>query len=136
MTKAGPSILRMALYQAGEIGRRNDPGLAAVYYREMVYHGKNHRQAMGAVMSHLGARILTVLKEDRPYEIRDLEGKSIDKNEAKGLILSQYHVSEEIRRERRRRNIKAKRRGDAETVSIQEAVDTPQAEQVEPVSRK
>ena len=136
MTKAGPSILRMALYQAGEIGRRNDPGLAAVYYREMVYYGKNHRQAMGAVMSHLGARVWMVLKEDRPYEIRDLEGKSIDKNEAKGLILSQYHVSEEIRRERRRRNIKAKRRGEAETVSIQEAVDAPQAEQVESVSRK
>ena len=56
MTKAGPSIMRMALYQAGDIGRRWDPQLAAVYYREMVYHGKNHRQAMGAVMSHLGSQ--------------------------------------------------------------------------------
>lgn len=136
MTKAGPSILRMALYQAGEIGRRNDPGLAAVYYREMVYHGKNHRQAMGAVMSHLGARVLRVLKEDRPYEIRDLEGKLIDKNDAKGLILSQYHVSEEVRRERRRRNTKANRREETTTFSIHEAVDAPQAEQVKSVSRK
>jgi len=136
MTKAGPSILRMALYQAGEIGRRNDPGLAAVYYREMVYHGKNHRQAMGAVMSHLGARVLKVLKENRPYEIRDLEGKLINKNEAKALILSQYHVSEEVRRERRRRNTKANKRGEAATISIHEAVDAPQAEQVESVSRK
>jgi hypothetical protein len=58
----------------------------------MFYHDKNHRQAMGAVMSHLGARVLRVLKEDRPYDIRNLEGKSIDKNEAKGLILHQYHV--------------------------------------------
>jgi len=65
----------MALYQAGDIGRRWDPQLAAVYYREMVYHGKNHRQALGAVMSHLGARVLTVLKVDRPYELRDIEGK-------------------------------------------------------------
>jgi transposase len=136
MTKAGPSILRMALYQAGEIGRRNDPGLAAVYHREMVYHGKNHRQAMGAVMSHLGARVLRVLKEDRPYEIRDLEGKAIDKNEAKGLIISQHHVSEEVRRERRRRNSKANRREEAATVSIHEAVDAPQAEQIKSVSRK
>jgi len=70
MTKAGPSIMRMALYQAGDVGRRWDPQLAAVYYREMVYHGKNHRQAMGAVMSHLGARVLTVLKEGRPYELK------------------------------------------------------------------
>jgi transposase len=106
MTKAGPSIMRMALYQAGDIGRRWDPQLAAVYHREMVYHGKNHRQAMGAVMSHLGARVLRVLKEDRPYELRNVEGKSIDKNEAKKLILSQYHVSEAVRRERRRRNSK------------------------------
>jgi transposase len=136
MTKAGPSILRMALYQAGEIGRRNDPGLAAVYYREMVYHGKNHRQAMGAVMSHLGARVWRVLKEDRPYEIRNLEGKSIDKNEAKGIISSQYHVSEEVRRERRRRNTKVNRRRETATVSIHEAAKAPQTEQVMSVPRK
>jgi len=110
MTKAGPSIMRMALYQAGDIGRRWDPQLAAVYYREMVYHGKNHRQAMGAVMSHLGARVLRVLKEDRPYELRNVAGKPIDKNEAKKIILSQYHVSETIRQERRRRNSKNRRR--------------------------
>ena len=102
--------MRMALYQAGDIGRRWDPQLAAVYYREMVYHGKKHRQAMGAVMSHLGARVLRVLKEDRPYELRDPEGKLTSKDEAKKIILSQYHVSETIRRERRRRNSKNRRR--------------------------
>jgi transposase len=136
MTKAGPSIMRMALYQAGEIGRRNDPHLAAVYYREMVYHGKNHRQAMGAVMSHLGARVLRVLKEDRSYEIRNLDGKSINKKEAKSLILSQYHVSDEIRRERRRRNTKASRRRETATASINEAANAPQAVQVKSVSQK
>ena len=136
MTKAGPSILRMALYQAGDIGRRNDPGLAAVYHREMVHHGKNHRQAMGAVMSHLGARVLRVLKEDRPYELRDLIGEVIDKKEAKELILSQYHVSEEVRRERRRHNIKANRKREAVTVSIHEAANAPQSEQAKTVSRK
>jgi transposase len=136
MTKAGPSILRMALYQAGEIGRRTDPHLAAVYYREMVYHGKNHRQAMGAVMSHLGARVLRVLKEDRPYEIRDFEGKPISKNEAKLLILSQCHVSEEVRRERRRRNTKANVTRETVTVSVHKAAKAPQAERVRSVSRK
>jgi transposase len=104
MTKAGPSIMRMALYQAGDIGRRYDPQLASVYYREMVNHGKNHKQAMGAVMSHLGARVLIVLKDDRPYEIRDIDGKVMSQDEARRLILSKYKVSEEIRRERRRRN--------------------------------
>ena len=136
MTKAGPSILRMALYQAGEIGRRNDPHLAAVYFREMVYHGKNHRQAMGAVMSHLGSRVLRVLKEDRPYEIRDLQGNPIDKHEAKRLILSQCHVSEEVRRQRRRRNSKTAKRWETATVSTNEAANAPQAAQVKAVSRK
>ena len=136
MTKAGPSILRMALYQAGEIGRRNDPGLAAVYFREMVHHGKNHRQAMGTVMSHLGARVLKVLKEDRPYELRDIEGNLINKHEAKNLIMSGYNVSEDIRRERRRRNKKANKRWEVMTVSKHEAVDAPQAEQVSPVSER
>jgi len=103
MTKAGPPIIRWALYQAGQIGRRYDPQLAWVYYREMVHHGKNHKQAMGAVMSHLAARVLTVLREGRPYELRDAQGKPVSREEARGL-LSRYRVPEEIRREKRRRN--------------------------------
>ncbi len=126
MTKAGPSIMRMALYQAGDIGRRWDPQLAAVYYREMVYHGKNHRQAMGAVMSHLGARVFTVLKEDRPYEMRDVNGNPISKKEARMLILSQYHVPEDIRRERRRRARKPGKDRETVTGRIYEAAKAPQ----------
>jgi transposase len=67
MTKAGPSMMKRALFQAGDIARRYDPQLADLYYREMVHHGKTHLQAMGAVMSHLAARILVVLRESRPY---------------------------------------------------------------------
>ena len=54
-------------------------------------------------MSHLAARVLTVLREGRPYELRDAEGKPISREEARGL-LSKYRVPEEIRREKRRRN--------------------------------
>jgi hypothetical protein len=102
----------------------------------MVYHGKNHRQAMGAMMSHIGAQVFTVLREDTPYELKDLEGKAIDKNDVKRLILSQYHVSEEVRRERRRRNSKANRREEAATVNIHEAAKTPQPVEFKVVSRK
>jgi transposase len=136
MTKAGPSIMRMALYQAGDVGRRWDPQLAAVYHREMVYHGKNHKQAMGAVMSHLGARVLRVLKEDSPYELRDIEGNPISKDAARKLVLSKYHVSEDIRRERRRRNPKVGKDRETATASTNEAANAPQAEQVKAVSRK
>jgi transposase len=104
MTKAGPAIMKWALFQAGDIGRRFDPQLAALYYREMVHHGKNHKQAMGAVMSHLAARVIKVLQSNRPYELRDNEGKAISQSDAKKLILHNYQVPENIRRERRRRN--------------------------------
>jgi len=103
MTKAGPAIMKWALFQSGQIGRRYDPQLAWVYYREMVYRGKNHKQAMGAVMSHVASRVLTVLREDRPYELRDVEGRPISREESRKLILSHYQVPEDIKRERRRR---------------------------------
>ena len=61
---------------------------------------------MGAVMSHLGARVLSVLKEDRPYELRDTEDKPVSKDDARRLIIAKYQVPDEIRRERRRRNSK------------------------------
>jgi len=102
MTKAGPAIMRWALFQAGHIGRSHDPQLACVYYREMVHNGKNHMQAMGAVMSHMSARVLAVLREDKPYELRDIDCRSISHEEARKIILSKYQVPEEIRRERRR----------------------------------
>ena len=104
MTKAGPSIMRWALFQAGHIGRSHDPQLACIYYREMVHQGKTHMQAMGAVMSHMSARVLAVLREDKPYVIRDIDGSSLSHEEARKIILAKYQVPEEIRRQRRRRN--------------------------------
>jgi transposase len=103
MTKAGPAIMRWALFQAGYIGRSHDPQLACVYYREMVHHGKTHMQAMGAVMSHMSARVLAVLREDKPYVLRDIDGSSLSHEEAHKIILTKYQVPEEIRKQRRRR---------------------------------
>jgi len=131
MTKAGPSIMRMALFQSGDIGRRWDP------HREMVHHGKNHKQAMGAVMSHLGARVLKVVLEDRPYELRDIQGKSITREDARRLILTEYHVPEDIRRERRRRNsVKAHKTEREMPVSrTNEAAKAPQPVKIMAISR-
>jgi len=106
MTKAGPSVVKWALYQAAQIGRRWDPQLASVYYRQMVYHGKNHKQAMGAVMSHIAARVFTVLREDRPYQLKDTEGKSINMLAARDIIMAKYHVPEDIRQIRRKSKVK------------------------------
>jgi transposase len=132
MTKAGPSIMRWALYQASQIGRRYDPQLASVYHREMVHNGKNHKQAMGAVMSHIGARILAVLQENRPYELRDDKGNPITWEEARKLVLANYQVPEEIKQARRRRTtegnstkLKRKRR-EMVAHSTHEAAEAPQ----------
>ena len=69
----------------------------------MVHNGKNHKQAMGAVMSHIGARTLAVLRDDKPYELRDTKGRPITWEEARNLILTNYQVPEEIKQARRRR---------------------------------
>jgi len=133
MTKAGPAIMKWALYQVGQIGRQWDPQLAAVYYHQMVHHGKTHKQAMGAVMSHAGARVFTVISEDRPYELRDTEGKPISKMAARALILAKYQVPEDIRKERRRSKsrkastIAARKNEGALVGSLHEAARAPQA---------
>lgn len=115
-----------------EIGRRYDPQLAWLYYREMVHNGKNHKQAMGAVMSHIGARILAVLRDDKPYELRDVQGRPISWEDARKLILLNYQVPEEIKQERRRRkttgnSVKPQRKW-RETVASRahEAAEAPQ----------
>ena len=96
---------------------------------------------MGAVMSHLGARVFTVLKDSRPYELRDIEGNPISKDDARRLIMSKYQVPEEIRRERRRRNPKAinmlwTSRKDREmaTCRMHEAAKAPQPVKAKAVS--
>ena len=53
-------------------------------------------------MSHIGARILAVLRENKPYELRDLQGKPITWENARRLILANYQIPEEVRQERRR----------------------------------
>ena len=131
MTKVGPAIIRWALFQAGYIGRNHDPQLACVYYREMVHNGKNHMQAMGAVMSHLSARVLAVLREDKPYQIRDVDGRPVSHEEAKEIVQSRYQVPEEIRRERRRFNSSdtpkpRRKRREMSVRSLHEAAVAPQ----------
>jgi len=58
---------------------------------------------MGAVMTHMSARVLAVVREDKPYVLRDIDGRPVSHEEARIIILGKYQVPEEIRRERRRR---------------------------------
>ena len=104
MTKEGPARVKRALYQAAHYARIWDPEMAAIYYRQMVELGKTHKQAMGVVMSHLLSRVYTVLKEERPYQLHDLEGKRVTMVAARSLIRERFRVPEVARRLRRHQN--------------------------------
>ncbi len=85
ISKAGPSVLRWALYLAGDAARHCDPALADLYRRLMVQRGRTHTQAVCAVASHLAGRIYAVARAGRDYVWRDLEGNEITREEARSI---------------------------------------------------
>lgn len=88
ISKAGPAVLRWALFMAGDVARQWDPQLAELYRRLMVERGRTHTQAVCAVASHLAARIWAVTRENRPYQWRDLEGNPITREQAHQIAQS------------------------------------------------
>jgi len=70
MSKRGSPYLRHALWQAASMAVLYDPELKA-YYQAKRQEGKHHNTAVGAVCRKLLARIYVILKEQRPYVIRD-----------------------------------------------------------------
>jgi transposase len=88
ISKAGPSMLRWSLYLAADTARKWDPQLAELYRRLMVERGRHHNQALCAVASHLVGRIWAVIREDRPYQSRDLDGQPITREQARTIALS------------------------------------------------
>lgn len=106
ITQAGPRLIRKYAYLDAEVARLHDPQLAALYYDQMVNKGKHHNQAICACATHLLDRILVILQEDRPYELRDVDGTPVSKEQAKAIIAERYTVPDEVRQ----RNNKRKRR--------------------------
>jgi transposase len=70
MSKRGSPYLRHALWQAAFMATQHDPQLRDYYQRKRA-EGKAHGTAVGAVCRKLLHRIYVVLKEERPYVIRD-----------------------------------------------------------------
>ena len=101
--------LKKYLFLAGSVGRQWDVDLAKIYHSHMVHKGKHHNQAVCACATHLGDRILAILKEDRPYQRRDEAGNPITAREAKDIIKERYTVPEEVRKQRTRRARKERR---------------------------
>ena len=103
LSKQGPNLIKATLYQNAQVGRRWDIQLAQIYYDQMVNYGKHHTQAVCAVASHLASRIFALLRDQRPYELRDLQGRPVSPEQARAYILEHLQVPEEIRKQRKRR---------------------------------
>jgi transposase len=70
MSKRGSPYLRLALWQAASMSILHNEELKAYYHKKRA-EGKVHRVAVGAVCRKLLVRIYVILKENRPYFIRE-----------------------------------------------------------------
>ena len=96
--KAGPDLLKATAFLNAGVARQWDPQIAAVYYRQMMNFGKHHNQATCACASHLLSRVYTILKENRPYQLRDADDTPLTKAEARHICQERYRVPTQIRR--------------------------------------
>jgi transposase len=103
ITKAGPDLVKATAFLDAQVARQWDPQIAAIYYKQMMAYGKHHLQAVCACATHLLDRVYIVLRERRPYELRDVDGTPVDRREARRICQEQYHVPDEVRRRNNRR---------------------------------
>jgi hypothetical protein len=106
ISQAGPDPVKKFGYLDAGIARRFDPQIAAIYHDQMVKKGKHHNQAVCACATHLLDRVYVILKEDRPYELRDADGVSVTPEQARAIIAERYVVPEEVRKRNNRRSRK------------------------------
>jgi hypothetical protein len=110
ITQAGPNLVRKFAFLGADVARKRDPQLAAVYYDQMVKRGKHHKQAVCACATHLLDRVLATLRDDEPYELRNVDGMPATPEQAQATIAQSYTVPPEVRK----RNSKRARRERAE----------------------
>jgi transposase len=103
ITQAGPNLIKGTAYINADVARQWDPQIAAVYHRQMMAYGKHHIQAVCACATHLLNRVYVILKQDRPYELRDVDGTPVTKRQATQLCREKYHVPDEVRKRNNRR---------------------------------
>jgi len=104
LTQAGPDLIKATAYRNAEVARLWDPQIAAVYHRQMMEYGKHHLQAVCACATDLLNRIYAILRDQRPYELRDVDGTPVSNNEGRRICLRDYHVPQEVRKRRNHRN--------------------------------
>jgi len=114
ITKAGPDLVKKYAYINADVGRQWDPQLAAVYYDQMMHKGKHHCQAVCCCATHLLDRVRAVLRDGRPYQLRDVDGTPVTRQQARQIVLERYQVPDEVRRRRSHQARKHRRDRQAE----------------------
>ena len=109
ITSAGPDPVKKYGYINAEVMRQWDPQIAAIYQDQMMNKGKHHCQAVCACATHLLDRVRAVLRDGRPYELRDVDGRPVTWQEARAIIAERYHVPDEVRQRNSKRARKAQR---------------------------
>jgi transposase len=99
-TKRGDALLREALFTAANQARRLDPTLASKYHRLMVENGKHHNSALCHIATTLLTRVVACWKNQTPYQLRDLDGRPVNRAEARNIIAQRYQIPDHIRRAR------------------------------------
>lgn len=114
ITQAGPDLLKATAFLNAQVARLYDPQIAAIYHQQMMAGGKHHLQAVCACATHLLNRVYVLLKENRPYQIRDVDGTPIDSQQARRLCRARYRVPDEVRRRNNYRVRQARRQSKLE----------------------
>ena len=103
ISQASPDLVKKFAFMGAETARLRDPQIASIYYDQIVRYGKHHTQAVCTCATHLLDRIWTILKEDRPYELRDVDGTPVTPEQAHDLITTRYTVTPELRQRNNQR---------------------------------
>ena len=103
LSQAGPNLVKKYAYLNADTARQRDPQIAALYYDQMVNKGKHHTQAVCACATHLLDRVRVILTQDRPYELREVDGKPVTPQKARVIIAERYTVPKEVRQRNNRR---------------------------------
>lgn len=104
LTQAGPDLIKATAYRIAEVARLWDPQVAALRYRQMMEVGKHHLQAVCARATNLPNGVYAILQDQRPHELRNMDGTPVCKKEARRICPTDYHVRDEVRKRRNHRN--------------------------------
>jgi hypothetical protein len=102
-------MIKAIAFLDAQVARQWDPQIAAIYFKQMMQLGKHHLQAVCACATHLLDRIYAVLREDRPYQLRDVDGTPVSKRDARRICQERYRVPDEVRRRNNHRVRQARR---------------------------